>query len=535
MEELARALKPYVEKFLEMARQPGLKTVPVHGDLRSSGAALGLQFKTSFGQGSQAVIPWLACLFPGQTASVEGVYPVLLFHRNTEVLSVVYGVSETSESSLGQWPRKWPVEMVRGLSNYGDRKYASSYVLKEYASPTSSDAATIVADFLKVITDFKAIPFVKSVIPKPSTDLVSGFHAATAEAGLALESSLCHRTLAALAAKRLCILTGLAGSGKTKLAEALAMWLSESPSQFKLVAVGADCTSNEPLFGYADALQEALYRKPSNGALDLLLAADANPSKPHFLILDEMNLSHVERYFADVLSAIESRNAQLALHSHTAKLKSTPGGAPDVPPALTLPRNLFIIGTVNVDETTYMFSPKVLDRANVIEFRATSAQLSQFLEDPQGLNLGALLSEFGQGLGASFGEGLVQLATDGVDLNSLGEELAGQFKRALLEVFDLLAKQGAEFGFRSAHEMVRFAVIHQSLGEAGTWKLSDALDAQVLQKLMPRLHGSARKLEKVLSELDAFCIKHALPNSREKIARMQRRLNADGFASFAEN
>ena len=200
-----------------------------------------------------------------------------------------------------------------------------------------------------------------------------------------------------------------------------------------------------------------------------------------------------------------------------------------MPAELALPRNLFIIGTVNVDETTYMFSPKVLDRANVIEFRATAAQLGAFLDEPRRLQLDAL-----SGGGAAYGEALVQLAAQEVDLAALGEANATTLKAALLEVFGVLAEQGAEFGFRSAYEMARFVVIHKQLCEQN-WTLADALDAQVLQKLVPRLHGSARKLEKVLTDLDTFCAKHALPDSREKIARMQRRLQADGFASFAEN
>ena len=98
-----------------------------------------------------------------------------------------------------------------------------------------------------------------------------------------------------------------------------------------------------------------------SNALKLILEAGKpeNKDKPFFLILDEMNLSHVERYFADFLSAMESKE-EIPLHdSEDEKI---------IPQSIEIPKNLFVIGTVNVDETTYMFSPKVLDRANVIEF-----------------------------------------------------------------------------------------------------------------------------------------------------------------------
>src|SRR5690606_11509449 len=80
----------------------------------------------------------------------------------------------------------------------------------------------------------------------------------------------------------------------------------------------------------------------------------------YLLILDEMNLSHVERYFADFLSAIESGEA-VPLHNSECEF----------PESIKIPGNLLVVGTVNVDETTYMFSPKVLDRANTIEFETT--------------------------------------------------------------------------------------------------------------------------------------------------------------------
>ncbi|CAM8649798.1 hypothetical protein MCEZEM1_00716 [Comamonadaceae bacterium] len=352
---------------------------------------------------------------------------------------------------------------------------------------------------------------------------------------LRFDESLLRRFLPTLLTKRFCILTGLAGSGKTKLAEAFAMWLCDSDQQYRIVAVGADWTGNENLLGYADALQAGKYCAPVNGSLALMLRAAADPAKPYFLILDEMNLSHVERYFADFLSAMESANSQLALHSEAADiaLDSAAGAAGlKVPAKLSLPKNLFIIGTVNVDETTYMFSPKVLDRANVIEFRASAADMAAFLDDPADINLSVL-----QGQGVAFAPAFVQRAAAGADIASLvdaaGIALGPQLKMDLLEVFGALSAIGAEFGFRTAKEIARFMVIHQEL--CGTaWVYRDALDAQVLQKLMPKLHGSARKLSGVLKEVEAFATTKDLKLTLEKVQRMQQRLERDGFTSFAE-
>ena len=346
---------------------------------------------------------------------------------------------------------------------------------------------------------------------------------------LKLEEVACRRFSASLLTKRFCILNGLAGSGKTKLTEAFAMWLCESDDQYRVVAVGADWTSNENLLGYADALNAGAYQLPSNGVLDLIIKAGKDDKRPYFLILDEMNLSHVERYFADFLSAMESSNSKLRLHGVTTGLLA---GTTSVPHELALPENLFIIGTVNVDETTYMFSPKVLDRANVIEFRATHDQMAAFLDDPAGINLEALKHQ-----GAAFSQAFVQRSKDGADIatlvNDAGVAYGPQLRADLLVLFTALAAMGAEFGFRSAKEIARFMVIHKELSGAG-WQYKDALDAQVLQKLMPKLHGSARKLDGVLKELDAFATAEDLPLTREKVKRMQDRLKRDGFTSFAE-
>jgi len=253
------------------------------------------------------------------------------------------------------------------------------------------------------------------------------------------------------------------------------------------------------------------------------LRAENDPARPYLLILDEMNLSHVERYFADILSAIES-GEEIALHSSADNLKASEDDPLPVPPRLRLPDNLFIVGTVNVDETTYMFSPKVLDRANVIEFRATAGDIAAFLDAPSKVDMDALA-----GKGAAFGPAFVAEAGAAAQLDGT---TAAELKERLTEVFAALAPIGAEFGFRTAYEITRFTHFHAKLSGDG-WQFTDALDAQVLQKLLPKLHGSERRLGPVLKALEAFCETHHCAASLEKIRRMQDRLK-DGFTSFAE-
>jgi 5-methylcytosine-specific restriction protein B len=464
---------------------------------------------------------------------LDGVYPVLLYRRDNASLSTAYGVSASAQKVAGDWPRVWPDSVVSGLKKFPVKKYGDSYVSHVVQTFDPSTIDEITAQFVKIIDDFLSLRNDLPLNAALDNNFFIQFGESLFDANLSFTSGAIERFAVALLSKRFCVLTGLAGSGKTKLAEAFAMWLCESPKQYQVVAVGADWTSNENLLGYADALQAGVYRMPANGALDLMLRAAADPAKPYFLILDEMNLSHVERYFADVLSAIESGNAHIALHGHAGLLPTESGGTARVPSSIPLPANLFIIGTVNVDETTYMFSPKVLDRANVIEFRATVSQMGAFLDDPARVELAAL-----EGQGAANAGAFVQRSIAPAPLDALvdadGGKVADKLKAALLDAFAALSDIGAEFGFRSANEIARFVAIHKELSGEG-WKFSDALDAQVLQKLMPKLHGSARKLDGVLKALDAFAEAQGLPLTREKIGRMQKRLERDGFTSFAEN
>lgn len=353
------------------------------------------------------------------------------------------------------------------------------------------------------------------------------------------------------------------------------------------IPIGANWTSKDDLLGYPDALRPGNFVK--RPALELLIRAHENWKltgggegvRPFFLILDEMNLSHVERYFSDFLSAMES-GGEIELHD-----MSEPDKAPDeggniwdgVPARIRIPGNLFVIGTVNVDETTYMFSPKVLDRANVLEFRAEKDAVSAFMDGKNDVKLDAIA-----GKGAHFGEEFVRMAN--LD-TQLGEPYVQWLKIELDLIFEFLADHDGEFGFRTVRAITRFVqftVMLQGNPEEGSEQrklFMEAMDAQVMQKILPRMHGSKKKLGPLLRGLGELCAREtneqedgngldkardtALNNSDEtslfkeplvnlirkcqanelpddvryplslgKIIRMLRMLERDGFASFAE-
>ena len=312
-----------------------------------------------------------------------------------------------------------------------------------------------------------------------------------------------------LLTKPFTILTGASGTGKTRLAESLAKsYACGDESRYAVVAVGADWTDNRHVLGFVNHLRELpLYQ--STPVLDLLLHADAHTDVPHFLVLDEMNLSHVERYFADFLSAMERPDGALDLHGAGAgddtRLPRFDGDPVGVPRRLAFPKNLFVIGTVNVDETTYMFSPKVLDRANVIEFRMTDSDLGNFLTGDGSYPETEPATEE---QAKSF---LAAAQNRELEALPMMEEISGLLK----EVFALMAKARFEFGYRATGEVIRYLKICRTLAtdktawDDGGWKQD--FDHQILQKLLPRLHGGMGRMGPLLTGLGHFCHGSALP------------------------
>ena len=322
---------------------------------------------------------------------------------------------------------------------------------------------------------------------------------------------LVRRFVCSLATKRFLILTGLSGSGKTRLAQAFGEWLGEGKS--RVVAVRPDWTSPDYLLGYVNELVSEKDRKVWSvpETLEFMLQAARNPGQPHLLILDEMNLAHVERYFADVLSGIESGKPVLPNLEQVNGVWQPSAGAR----LIELPTNLLIVGTVNVDETTYMFSPKVLDRANTIEFRVETGDLGRTQRRPAALTQGSA------GLVARFlNDAEAEIEVD--PSSDMGDRLKS--------VHELLSSTGREFGHRTFAEALEFEKVYMSAGGRSSL---DAFDVQLCQKVLPRLHGSKREIGPLLEALVEFTA-NDFPLSHEKLERMKARLDAVHFVSFAE-
>jgi len=224
-------------------------------------------------------------------------------------------------------------------------------------------------------------------------------------------------------------------------------------------------------------------------------------------------------------------NAEISLHK--SEIMENEKSIENVPQSLKIPENLFVIGTVNVDETTYMFSPKVLDRSNTIEFLTPSAKgymniekifnsinsNYSYLEDPlsnvdiRNTSLIELKKLFGE-LNTSKGKFWDLMAIE-------------------LEKFqNVLRKIGFDFGFRVINEIIRFMYVSWVYeGNPSKWdNWPRYFDSQIKQKMLPRSHGSQRTLEKTLNDLSVLCGDY--PTSKAKLEEMIDVLKKQRYVSF---
>ena len=527
-----------------------------------------LLFEGAIGRGQWATIPWVAVIDKNLTTTVsQGVYIVYLFCADGSGVYLTLnqgtgGINESRISPNHEITRNKYLSKADGLDNFNQgilkpnslkgrknpraKAYEQASILWKYYSIESLKTKLSEEVLENDLKDLLKIYTHKDIQEKKANNNVkfnyNDFYEELFKSRYKFNKYLVLRFISALCTKPFLILTGLSGSGKTKLAQAFTYWITENGKQYCLIPVGADWTNREPLIGFPNSLEPGKYIKPENRVIDLIIEAgkEENADKPFFLILDEMNLSHVERYFADFLSVMES-NEKISLHSNIEWLDN-------VPTELSVPKNLFIIGTVNVDETTYMFSPKVLDRAHVIEFRVNEEEMENFLKEPLKPEL-ELLKGLGKDMASDF---IRKSQTEISEFNDLAE-----VQTTLIQFFKELKKIGAEFGYRSASEIYRFAGILKIFAEenGNEWSIDDIIDAAVIQKLLPKVHGSRSKLEPILKTLAELCLidkndfntvtkgdnidfadktKIKYPLTFEKIIRMRTRVIQDGFTSFTE-
>lgn len=347
-----------------------------------------------------------------------------------------------------------------------------------------------------------------------------------------LKTDFARRYITSLLAKPFVILTGNSGTGKTRISKQFAEYLEwesdEGKKNWVIIPVGADWTDNTKILGDYNPLAEdgnGKYEKTK--IVELIEEANRHKEIPYFVILDEMNLSHVERYFSDFLSHMETPDTPFELEGYTRRLD--------------YPENMFVVGTVNIDETTYMFSPKVLDRANVIEFKPQKEDVFKVfsaagtvgkmvpVNDGSAQAFLKLAKEIRTGKFA-VDEDLTHYYTD-VDGDFTGSNL-DYVEGVFSDIYEIVQKYDFEFAFRTVKEIRNYIAAAYELLEKTEFNLNQIIDEQLLQKILPKIHGNKKEIGQMLEELTGLCDKYSLVLSKKKIEQMKGKLAKVQYASF---
>lgn len=353
--------------------------------------------------------------------------------------------------------------------------------------------------------------------------------------------------LTALRTKPFMLLAGISGTGKSRIVRemAKACWASHEedygkncPRNFCMVQVKPNWHDSSDLIGYVSRINGEKY--VVGLFLRFIAKAMQDPKRPYFLCLDEMNLAPVEQYFAEYLSVIESRKLQdghietdpIVPYENTEAYgslidqlfdsdeerkayKTEEGGK-----RLTIPENLFVVGTVNMDETTFSFSRKVLDRAMTIEMNEVDLK--------GGLEAGGA-AEFGY-----IDEDLMGNAAEGKDIYADNQALCEDVIEYLGKVNDILEGTPFKIAYRTRNEFLLYAVNRLHFApESEVWQ---TLDEMTSMKILSRIEGDNERCERVLREMKNLLTEtvgnHAEDSaSLKKIDEMLAKLKS-GYTSY---
>lgn len=328
-----------------------------------------------------------------------------------------------------------------------------------------------------------------------------------------------------LKTKPFTILAGISGTGKSKIIRLLADSIN---ADYTLISVRPDWNDATEILGYKN-----LDDKFIKGQLTkTILKAQQNKNKPHLICLDEMNLARVEYYLSDYLSIIESRK-KVGKDIITDNIVQYQENNENI--SLHIPDNLYLIGTVNMDDTTFQFSRKVLDRANTIEFSDVDLD-NLFFESNEEVESLNVSNDF-----------LKTTYLKTMDIEPEYREYAKEVNKKIIEINEILKKSQKQFAYRVRDEILFYLVENK---KSNLLDEDTAFDYQIMQKILPAINGSEQSVYKVLIDLlnfifetnDIETVEEAenyletttvkYENSAKKIIYMLKGYQNDGYVSY---
>lgn len=552
-------------KFIEQAKTNNLKTLSYIKEIEE------LSIKISFGQGNMAKIPWISFLYEGQTTS-HGIYPVYLYYKEYDILLLAYGVSETTRADIN-WTFNTVPETVSDFFNkkgIKPERYGSSYICKVY-DVNNLNPSTINHDLYEIIQQYK------EHMTKYSTPTINNTQNQNKEFDYQSIPTNLRQYLTAIKAKPFILLAGISGTGKSRIVRQLAYATGgenqedvQKPFNYEMIPIRPNWHDSSELLGYVTRVSG----NPEYIVTDFLkfvAKAWVYEETPFFLCLDEMNLAPVEQYFAEYLSVVESRKLRDnrivtdalipplitwdkadkpdqrinvsdqilkdLFHSFwTYEGWKDPAIATKIEnlkkqfkeEGIAIPQNLIVMGTVNMDETTYSFSRKVLDRAMTIEMN--NVDLNTGLDKQQDI------------LPTIPASAVLPEAVEGYDVYKNNAKLCDSIIEYLQQINEKLEDSPFKIAYRTRNEFLLYVLANLSYQENSTKEqcVAQALDEATCMKVLSRIEGDKNKVGSILDDLQEVILKQLEVNgitlkesvSLNKIRKMKKKLETAYYCDF---
>lgn len=533
-------------------------------------ASVHYTIKGSIGAGRATKTPWIAIMDKDITHSTrEGVYLVFLLSADYKHVYLTLNQGTTVPGQFG--PRLGirditkNTQLIRGIlnkrneflkqdedANIADERYRAGAIYYTLWNIEDEEKGLKILNlYLEIYQEYKEVKYSEKTL------MTNNINKGT------IVNTKFRSYITAIKTKPFLLLAGISGTGKSRIVRELARacwdegseeFKAQKPKNFEMIQVKPNWHDSSELIGYVSRINGERY--VVGPFLRFLVKAIQNPQTPHFLCLDEMNLAPVEQYFAEYLSVIESRKVnadgvvvtdpivdveqtdaykslidQLFTDDEERKAYLTE----EKGKRLSLPANLIVIGTVNMDETTFSFSRKVLDRAMTIEMNE--------------VDLDAGLTERYEHIGRLGYEELIGTAVEGVDVYSDNREVCDKALNYLRVVNAVLEGTPFKVAYRTRNEFLLYVVnnLPYNKDEEGNelpdgYVVARALDEVTNMKILSRIEGDDTKvtdslldnLKQIITEelaniSDGFPIEKSV--SLKKLDEMKQRLSS-GYTSF---
>ena len=292
----------------------------------------------------------------------------------------------------------------------------------------------------------------------------------------------------------LVILSGMSGIGKSSLAELYAKAIG---ADFLNVPVRPSWNDDSDLLGYYDMMHK-VYCPAENQVVSVLAEAMKNPEKMYIICFDEMNLARVEHYFSQFLSVLEKKERRLRLYDTA--LETETQNRERYPSSIVIGDNVRFLGTVNIDETTYHFSDKVLDRANMIQLHVENYALpyeGKYYIDRKELTWSS--EEYNQ---------------------YVVKDIAKNYtlRKCLWEMHELFLDNGLSCGIgpRVVTKIEEYLENVPKLSGEQQLSIREAIDLQIAQRILTKVRGREEQLMEIFSMSDNSIVDTGIMNILKK-------------------